>query len=361
MNLLVRQIGTVSSNKNFPETLPADWYHSADVFAAEREQVFAAAWWLIGPAADIALPGTALAATVAGWSVIAVRDDNGDVRGFHNVCRHRAGPLMKPGAHKCRALVCRYHGWRYDMNGALRNAPGMTQDDGLSYDNMGLFPVRVSIWNGMVFVCIDENASTLIDWLGDAVTIAERFPSVDTMTFQETVDRTAQANWKTYADNSCEGYHVGLVHRDLDQAVDGDSVDIRAYPNGAFVGFDVTYAPTPADPSRAGQGFWIYKPPGLLLHFAEFAFNAETVSPISSNQSDIRCWFWADEAAAKAQGVNPDTIPTHSAEVVDEDIGICEAVQKNLEGGVYSSGKLSPANEPGTVFFQQWVRDNFTP
>jgi len=358
MNSSVRQTGSVTSKSNFPETLPAELYHCTDVFDAERESLFKSAWWLIGPEVDIARPGSALATTVAGWSVIAVRDDQGDVRGFHNVCRHRAGPLLKEGAQVCRALVCRYHGWRYDLTGALRSAPGLTDGDGVSYADMGLFPIQVDIWNGMVFVCMDDAGTTLLEWLGDVTAIAERFPTVLSMTFQTDIMRTARANWKTYADNSCEGYHVGMVHRDLGQAIDGDGVDIRAYPRGAFVGFDVTYAPTLADPSRAGQGFWIYKPPGLLLHFSEFAFNAETVSPVNARRLDIKRWFWVDEAAARARGVNPETIPTHSAEVVDEDIGICEAVQQNLEAGVYSTGKLSPENEPGTVFFQQWVRDN---
>ena len=220
---------------------------------------------------------------------------------------------------------------------------------------MGLLPVRVESWNGLVFVCLDDAAPGLIDWLGDVPSIAARFDPCDAMQFDGSIEKPARANWKTYADNSCEGYHVGMVHRALGSSMQRESIRIAAYENGEFVGFDVSYDGGD-DPSRAGTGFWIYKFPGLLLHFADYAFNAETVFPERYDRLRLRRWFWSNANKARAQGVDANEIRPNSEKVIDEDIAICELVQRNLAAGVYPGGQLSTSQEPGTVYFQQLVR-----
>ena len=136
-----------------------------------------------------------------------------------------------------------------------------------------------------------------------------------------------------------------------------ESVKIDAYENGHFVGFDVSYE-SGADDSRAGKGFWIYKFPGLLLHFAEFAFNAETVFPIDATTVRLQRWFWSHADKAREHGIETDSIRPNSERVIDEDISICERVQINLESGAYPGGQLSPEQEPGTIYFQQLVRES---
>jgi choline monooxygenase len=208
----------------------------------------------------------------------------------------------------------------------------------------------------MVFACLDEQAPALADWLGDIVAIAANYDPTARMNFDGTVEKRAQCNWKTYGDNSCEGYHVGMVHGAIGSSMQRESVSIDTYDNGQFVGFDVTYGEG-RDQSRAGRGFWIYKFPGLLLHFAEYAFNAETVLPLAAQRIELRRWFFCDAKAAAAHQVEPASIQPASEQVMDEDITICEAVQRNLAAGVYPGGRLSPRQEPGTVYFQQLVRD----
>ncbi len=345
-----------SANGPAPETLPALWYHDPAVYAREREAIFRRHWWPLAREDEVAAPGAYAAGEIAGWPAFVVRGRDGALRGFHNVCRHRAGPLVRQAAGRCAALTCGYHGWRYDLEGRLKSAPGLTLGRDLDPAEFSLYALRVARWNGLVFACLDEEAPELTAWLGDVTTIAEGFPAVGDMTFEGEIVKAGAANWKAYADNSCEGYHVKLVHTGLGKTVPDEQVEIRPYENGAFVGFDVTYAPSAADPSRHGRGFWIYKFPGLLLHFSDYACNMEVVVPTGPRGIRLRRWFWCARDLAAARGVAAQDAIDSAAQVMGEDLAICELVQTNLEAGIYRSGRLSPTKEVGTIFFQDLVR-----
>ena len=344
------------SRRDMTATLPHRYYHDAETFDFEIEHLFRRHWWLIGPESALDESGEYVALPLIKWPLVAVRDRHGELRAFYNLCRHRAGPLVADGGGRCRDFVCRYHGWRYATSGELLKTPGFEAETIGDPAEFGLLPVRIARWNGMLFVCLDDDAPGLEDWLGDIVEIAARFDSLDSMAFDGEVRKQAACNWKAYGDNSCEGYHVGMVHGALGSSVQRDAVEIAAYERGQFIGFDVTYA-AGRDQSRAGRGFWIYKFPGLLLHFSEYAFNAETVLPLAAGRLELRRWFWSNPAACAQHGVEPQSIRPNSERVMDEDIAICEAVQRNLESGAYPGGRLSAQQEPGTLYFQQLVRN----
>jgi choline monooxygenase len=359
----MRAIGTLSHWRlqSFPvdltmtATLPHHYYHDAAVYAYEREYIFRRHWWLVGVESSLAETGNYLALNLMKWPLVVVRDQQSKLRGFYNLCRHRAGPLVLEGTGHCRDFVCRYHGWRYACSGELLKTPGFEKGEIADPAEMGLLPVRVDSWNGMVFVCLDESAPDLKTWLGDIVSIAAGFDGTAAMHFDGEVIKHAAANWKTYGDNSCEGYHVGMVHKALGSSMLRESVDIDCYDNGEFVGFDVSYS-SGKDQSRAGKGFWIYKFPGLLLHFADYAFNAETVLPLDSNSIQLQRWFWSHAKKAADNNIDTESIRPNSEQVIDEDINICERVQHNLSSGVYPGGTLSAQQEPGTIYFQQLVQ-----
>src|SRR3954471_20415180 len=103
-------------------TLPADWYVDPERYAGERTAVFGPEWLWCASEADVAAPGAYVAQEYAGWPLLVRRDRDGEVRGFHNVCRHRAGPLVADGTGSAANLVCQYHGWAYAPDGRLRSA-----------------------------------------------------------------------------------------------------------------------------------------------------------------------------------------------------------------------------------------------
>jgi len=343
-------------NPKSPQTIPQHWYNSPDIFELEQDQIFRRHWWLITHEGQLAEPGDYLATTLCNWPIIVTRDQQGELRGFHNVCRHRAGPLVRDGSGNCRQFTCRYHAWRYDSTGNLLKTPGLRRDEEINYSQFSLFPIRVECWNSMIFVCLDEHSSDLRDWLGDVVKIAEAFPTNTSMSFLDEVEVTGKANWKAYGDNSCEGYHVGMVHKDLGDSMLREKVKIDGYANGEFVGFDVSYEASGGDHTRDGKAFWIYKFPGLLLHFGEYSFNAESVFPLGPDQIELKRWFWVDHKQTEKRGINPADMQASSEQVMGEDLEICELVQRNLDTGIYQTGHLSPREEVGTIYFQQLVR-----
>ena len=336
------------AHETLADTLPADWYHDAEQFERERRMVFARNWWLVGRADEVARPGDYITADVAGWPVFAVRDREGGLRAFHNVCRHRAGPLFTDRSGHCQALRCRYHGWIYGFDGALRTAPGFPETGALDKSKFGLFPVRIETWRGLVFVCLDAGAPALLSWMGDIDRLADDFPAAHTLPFFDETTVDGACDWKAYGDNSCEGYHLPFVHASLDKAVSG--CVIRAYENGGFVGFDVDYGG--ASDVRANKGLWIYKFPGLLLHYSDRALNIEQVEPRGPGAIRLRSWYWFPKGEeAYGRDYMADSIA-----IMGEDMGLCERVQKNLAAGLYRTGKLSPVKEPGTIFFQHLIR-----
>jgi choline monooxygenase len=349
------------SNANFHKhlvmtaTLPDFYYHDAEVYTYECKHVFRRHWWLVGVESAFANSGDYLALNLMKWPLVIVRDQHRQLRGFYNLCRHRAGPLVMDGNGHCRDFVCKYHGWRYACSGELLKTPGFEKGAIENPETMGLLAIRVACWNGLVFVCLDDSAPDLETWLGDIPGIAAQYEPTANMRFDGVAVKQARSNWKTYGDNSCEGYHVGMVHKALGSSMLRESVRIAAYENGEFVGFDVSYS-TGQDDSRAGKGFWIYKFPGLLLHFADYAFNAETVFPLDHGNIELQRWFWSDQARASAQGIDTASIRPNSEQVIDEDIAICELVQRNLASGIYPGGNLSAQQEPGTIYFQQLAR-----
>lgn len=331
------------------DTLPASWYRDPEVFQRERRHIFARNWHLIGRSEQLAKPGDYVTGDVAGWPVFAVLDRDGGLRAFHNVCRHRAGPLFDDAGGHCQTIRCLYHGWMYGFDGGLRTAPGFPETGALDKSKFGLFPIRVDTWRGLLFVCLDPEAPPLDAWMGDVAAQSDPFPAITDFAFHSLTTYEGQCNWKAYGDNSCEGYHLPFIHGGLNKAV--ATADIRAYENGGFVGFDIGYSGE--GDVRAGKGLWVYKFPAILLHFSERAINVEQVEALDAGRIRIQSYYWVPKGDQKFG----DDYVADSRAVIAEDMGVCERVQKNLDAGLYTSGKLSAEKEPGTIFFQQRIRE----
>src|SRR5688572_359024 len=134
-------------------TIPARLYNDPVYLELERERVFAHTWQLVGRASDVATTGQYLTAEVGNDSIVVVRDGDA-LRGYHNVCLHRAGPVAQ-GCGKRQTLQCRYHGWTYNLRGELIRAPEMEGVQRFTPDDMHLVPVRVATWGPLVFANLD--------------------------------------------------------------------------------------------------------------------------------------------------------------------------------------------------------------
>jgi phenylpropionate dioxygenase-like ring-hydroxylating dioxygenase large terminal subunit len=193
---------------------------SPEVFELERPAIFERAWLNVGRVEQLPRTGSYFTKelAVARTSVIVVKDKDGQIRAFHNICRHRGNKLVwndypqEETSGVCRQFVCKYHGWRYDLDGSLNFVQQEQEFFDLDKDAFGLVPVHCDVWAGFIFVHLaEEPAQSLWDFLGPMVTKLENYP------FEKLTERwhyraTVNSNWKLYIDAFQEFYHAPVLH-----------------------------------------------------------------------------------------------------------------------------------------------------
>jgi phenylpropionate dioxygenase-like ring-hydroxylating dioxygenase large terminal subunit len=149
--------------------LPPRTFHDQDVFDYEQDAWFAGGWVSIGRVEDAQTTGQYFLAQVAGENLIIVRGNDGELRGFYNVCRHRGATIVEEESGSLPRFQCPYHAWVYDLQGMLkqpRHTELLVDFDPVAW---GLLPVRVDTWQGIVYTDLSGTAEPLHDFLGDIV------------------------------------------------------------------------------------------------------------------------------------------------------------------------------------------------
>lgn len=326
-----------------PRALAARWYSDHDQYQNERRAIWGSEWLMFGVTAELSRPGQYVADEIAGYPLLVVVDPQGQLRGFHNVCPHRAGVIQWPGCGQTGNLVCRYHGWAFSWDGSLKSARDF--GDTPTPDDHSLRSIRVETWGPLVFVNLDENAPSLASTLGSLDT-AVRQHDFAAFTYGRRLVRTLECNWKTYVDNYLEGYHVPLLHPLLNAAVDMKTYSVEVP--------DDTYCI-----HRAGQvqgsasaGVWVFRYPNLAINVYADGMNVERIVPLSSTRTAVVYDYFAhDVSEAKIQ-----SMVEMSNVTLDEDQAIAELVQRNLDAGIYEAGPLSPRHENALAWFQGRIR-----
>lgn len=328
---------------NAPETAPAHWYSDPALWPRERTAIFARAWQFATHESAFGETGAYVAETLAGYPVLLVRGEDGVIRGFHNVCRHRAGPLVKDAAGVCAgALTCQYHGWRYALDGRLRLARDFGAADDFDPRDLSLFPLRVENWRGLLFIAISDDAPDFATFIAP---LEARIGDRDWSDLKIAARRehVLACNWKTYVENYLEGYHVPVMHPGLD--ADIKSEDYRVTVEGHIALHD-------APPREAGvyDGVWAWAWPNIGVNIYQRGLMIERMSPVGYDATRLDYFYLSPSGEAIA----PSTFAM-SDEVTAEDKWITERVQDNLNAGIYRTGRLSPKHEGAVAAFQAWV------
>ncbi|MDX2238481.1 MAG: aromatic ring-hydroxylating dioxygenase subunit alpha [Hyphomonadaceae bacterium] len=324
-------------------TAPAAWYRDPSCFAIERTRIFAAGWHYAAHDSELPGPGAWRAEEIAGYPILLVRDEAGAVRAFHNVCRHRAGPLVRELSGVCDgALTCQYHGWRYALDGRLRSARDFAAADGFDPRAFSLFPIRAATWRGGVFVNIDAAAAPLAELIAP---VEARLAKRDWSRLKAALRRThvIACNWKVYVENYLEGYHVPTLHPALD-------ADIRAEEYAVTVEGRAALHHAPPRAAGVYDGVWAWVWPNLGINVYQRGVMIERMAPIGAAQTRLDYLYLTEDGEAPA----PETL-TMSDQVTAEDSWICAQVQANLNAGIYERGVLSPKHEGAVAAFQAWV------
>jgi len=209
------ELDAVLSPFEHASPLPPLAYLDPRVFAFEREAIFDREWLCIGREDEIEHPGAWMLAPLGGAGVLVARGPDLVCRAFHNVCRHRAAPLAFGPRGRCNALRCPYHGWTYELSGALREAPHTASLSGFDPKEHGLLPVRVEAWRGFLFVNLDPSAPPLAAHIGAP---PERIARAGLLQLRlgRRVEYTTMANWKLLIENFQESHHFPGVHPELE-------------------------------------------------------------------------------------------------------------------------------------------------
>ena len=346
-------------------TIPARLYNDPVYLELERERVLAHSWQLVGRAEQVTEHGDFFTAEVGTDSIVVVRDGD-ELRGFHNVCLHRAGPVAQ-GCGRRNTLQCRYHGWTYRLDGGLLRAPEMEDTAGFRPDEMHLVPVSVAQWGPLVFANLDGKAPPLAEMLEDMPQRVAPF-GCERMRYVTTKQWDIACNWKVYVDNYLEGYHLPVVHPGLHRELDYDRYRVEPHRYHS-----IQHAPLRAvhgdgagrryDPARTDQpeAVYVWLFPNVMLNVYLGQMQTNVVIPLSHDRTRVVFdWYAVDPPADAAHDPEWTKLLAFSDEIQDEDIEICEAVQRNLRSRVYDRGRYSAKRENGVHHFHSLLHEFLT-
>lgn len=353
--------------------LPPRVFHDQSVFDFEQAAWFAREWVSVGREEDALEPGQYFLATVAGDTVIIVRGNDGALRGFLNVCRHRGATLVEEASGRVPRFQCPYHAWVFDLEGHLRHPRHTELLVDFDPAEWGLIPVRIDVWQGIIYVDLSGTAVPLPEFLGNITEYFSRF-DLSSMRRARRIDYDVNANWKALVENFLECYHCPGVHPQLNKIT---PYNLGAYlpstgsamtsymevlpeyetlsMSGAADGRPPIAGMTAEDLKRVyyaviwpNQLFSLH-PDYLMLHW---------ITPLAPDRTIIRCeWFFDPTEMAK-----PEFHPDDAIEFWDltnrQDWHVCELQQQGTGMRGYTAGRYS-AIESSVHGFDLMVADRY--
>jgi choline monooxygenase len=336
-------------------TIPGPWYLDARVEQAEREQVFGHNWIAVGRLDQVAEEGQFFTVEIAGEPLVIVRGSDGVLRAFYNVCRHHAAPVANVPCGTVPHLRCPYHGWTYGLDGTLKGAPEFAGVCNFDRAVNGLVPVRVATWEQFVFATLDADAPDLLTSLGD---LPERVTplGIASLHFFERKTYTLACNWKVYVDNYLDGgYHVPHLHKGLNSVL-----DYKEYTIENSARYSLQSSPMVSSQehesfaaTRTGDRayyYWLY--PNFMINIYEGVMDTNLVLPLATDRCLVQFDFFFADVSEKAQEGNAKSVAV-SDRIQDEDVDICESVQRGLGSRAYGAGRLSVRREGGEHLFHR--------
>jgi phenylpropionate dioxygenase-like ring-hydroxylating dioxygenase large terminal subunit len=336
-----------------PSTLPFTWYSSEEMLRRERALIFARSWQYAGRAEEVAEPGSFLATDAGGVPILVTRDNEGVLRAFLNVCRHR-GTVLTEGCGRRATIQCHYHAWTYDLDGSLRTAPRSDREESFSNEDWSLLPASVGIWGPFLFVNPDPEAIPLEEHLGELPQILARDIDVDDLVFHSRVEFALSANWKIVAENFLECYHCPTAHPGFSAEVDvhPDRYLLESYPT-----FSAQFA-TAKKTGERGQFHLIYPNTDINVFPGPPNLSIGPMAPNGAGRTErFLDYFFAPD-------VDPawrEEFYAFDAQVGKEDSVLVESVHRGMASGMLEHGRLLLASEPLLAAFQSWVAERLQP
>jgi choline monooxygenase len=349
-----------SYNPNAPlaeaSTPPSSWYIDSRILELEHRSVFAHAWQMAGRADQVCEPGRYFTGELAGEPFLVVRGSDLVLRGFFNVCRHHAATVMTKTDGRTETLRCPYHGWTYNLEGALTVTPEFAGVRNFDRSANGLIPVQTALWEGLVFAKLSTGGPSLEDFVGSGLTQQIRLLQVDKLHWTERRTYTLNCNWKVFVDNYLDGgYHVPHLHRGLSSVLDPGKYTIETGERFCLQSSAISTEKAEAQTAAVRQGnralyYWIY--PNFMINWYEGIMDTNFVRPLGVDRTEVIFDFYFADISESRRERNLASIAV-SERIQAEDVAICESVQRGLASRAYTTGRLSVRREAGEHLFHK--------
>jgi choline monooxygenase len=328
--------------------LPAEWYCDSNVLAHEKERIFHRSWQYVGHLGQAAQLGDFFTSTVGDIPVVITRSEDGKLRAFANVCRHRGSEVVLECSGNRKTLQCHYHGWTYNLDGSLRAAPHADEHPSFRKSEISLLALSAATWGPTIFVNPDPGAPPLDEitgTLGKSLADENAFESLRMLRrdiYQEA------ANWKIVIENFNECYHCPIAHPKLSRVIDVDEYAIDTSNE-----FFSTYRSPFRESRYRGLTYASLWPNAMLSAVSDpLMIQVMCAIPVDSDHSKVIFdYYLPDGASADVIRQNVE----FSDLVQREDIALCESVQRGMRSRAIHQGRLMMPRERGVQHFQKLV------
>lgn len=350
---------------------------SADFFELEQRRLFPRVWCPVAFASDIPDPGDGLPVDLAGWPILLLRNEEGAIRGFLNICRHRAMRVVTEPCKAKTSLSCPWHAWTYDLAGRLIGTPKLggdrlNQDAAFPTDGLALMPVRVGQWLDLIFVNIDGKAPPLDQHLRPLEDMLRPYYDLSGLQRAEAWSTEYPANWKVAVETTLDEYHIPFLHPQLMAGVRSNN-NANGHADGCYM--MTSNARVYGDTSKAGtaMGYGQSFPRILKESAPEPRSHFIVLFPIGALQTrpnHALLGLFLPEGPDRTRisfvhyypgttATAPDFAPAREAmvrswkEVFEQDVPIARDVHRNhkLRDHVGLATRMAPAWEEGVASF----------
>ncbi|WP_437881188.1 aromatic ring-hydroxylating oxygenase subunit alpha [Pseudomonas sp. LRF_L74] len=325
------------------QSLRAEAYTDPQWFKLDQQQIIAKSWQWVCHVEKVRDPGTYTTADIAGHPIAVVRDQDGSLRAFYNVCKHRAHPVLS-GEGKVRRIVCPYHSWCYGLNGQLVGAPHVGGLKEFDKDAIHLSPVQVEEFCGFIYVNLDPEAKPLAELSGDLKQEIDHWaPDIGSLTFGHRLTYEIKSNWKNVVDNFLECYHCPTAHKDFCTLVDMDTYKVTTHGiysshmaeagNGQNTAYDTSKAKV-----RTHAVWWLWPNTCLMRYPGRNSMIVLHIIPVGPDLTRETYDFYLETP-------EPDDMEREAIRYLDEvlqveDISLVENVQRGMQTPAFEQGRI---------------------
>ena len=350
-------------------TLPGRYYADPAIFALEQQRIFSSSWVCVGRAEQLREPGSYVLAGVGAEDAIVLRDRQGELRAFLNVCRHRGARICTAAQGTLRnSMQCRYHAWTFGLDGRLLGAPNMKDDPGFDAAEHGLLPVALELWEGLIWLNLSESPAPLAEQLGVFHDLYARY-RIGSLAAGGTVTYEVRSNWKLIVENFSECCHCAIAHPELSAQVPSfkSGIVTGTAGGGATFGEGVQsltmdgktsrpFFPGISEEDRSTYYGEILRP-NVFLNLQPDYVVIHTMQPLAADHTRITCHWLFEPATIAAPGFDAADAVDFWDLVNRQDWDLCESAQLGMRSRAYRQGGVYAPMERHIRSFNDYVLD----